>query len=198
MGKSGNHWTTWPKRPIICRSATPLYLSPTTVRRRGSAIIQAVSRRLPTEAARVRARVRLCGICGGQSGTGEGFLRVLWFPLPIRIPPIAPQSSSSSSIIWGWYNRPNSGRSTKWTQSHPIHVRQVYIYVCWAVGSLTNIQTDPWKCVRTWCYLLWTHSPSDLHGVRGCSSDHPVNLEILQLETWLQRSVAESCQRCSR
>jgi hypothetical protein len=25
----------------------------------------------------------------------------------------------SSSIIWGWYNRPNSGRPTKWTQSHP-------------------------------------------------------------------------------
>jgi hypothetical protein len=39
--------------------------------------------------------------------------------LPIRIPPIAPQSSSSS-IIWGWYNYPNSGRSTKWTQSHPM------------------------------------------------------------------------------
>jgi hypothetical protein len=32
------------------------------------------------------------------------FLRVLRFPLPIFIPPIAPQSSSS--IIWGFYNRP--------------------------------------------------------------------------------------------
>jgi hypothetical protein len=41
--------------------------------------------------------------CGGQSGTGVGFLRVLRFPLPIFIPPIAPQSPSS--IIWGWYNR---------------------------------------------------------------------------------------------
>jgi hypothetical protein len=28
----------------------------------------------------------------------------LRFPLPIFIPPIAPQSSSP--IIWGWYNRP--------------------------------------------------------------------------------------------
>jgi hypothetical protein len=43
-------------------------------------------------------------ICAGQSGAGAGFLRVLWFPLPIFIPPIAPQSSSL--IIWGWYNRP--------------------------------------------------------------------------------------------
>jgi hypothetical protein len=44
----------------------------------------------------VRARVWSCGICGGQSGTGAGFLRVLRFPLPIFIPTIAPQSPSSS------------------------------------------------------------------------------------------------------
>jgi hypothetical protein len=82
---------------------------------RGRAIAQAVSRQLPTAAARVRVRIRPCGICGGQIGTGEGFLRVIRFLLSIRIPPIAPQSY----IIWGWYNRPNSGRST-WTQSHTI------------------------------------------------------------------------------
>jgi hypothetical protein len=80
----------------------------------GRVIAQAVSRRLPT--ARVRARVRSCRIYGGQSGTRAGFLRKLQFSLPVRIPPIAPQSSPS--IIWGWYNRPNCGRSTKWTQSH--------------------------------------------------------------------------------
>jgi hypothetical protein len=68
------------------------------------AIAQAVSRWLPTAAARVREKVRSCGICAGQSGTGADFLRVLRFPLPIFIPPIAPQSPSS--IIWGWYSRP--------------------------------------------------------------------------------------------
>jgi hypothetical protein len=50
------------------------------------------------------SRVWSCGICGGQSGAEAGFLRVLQFPLPIFIPPVAPQSLSS--IIWRWYNRP--------------------------------------------------------------------------------------------
>jgi hypothetical protein len=70
----------------------------------GRAIAQEVSRWLPTAAARARAWVWPCGICGGKSGAGAGFLRVLRFPLPIFIPPIAPQSPSS--IIWGLYNRP--------------------------------------------------------------------------------------------
>jgi hypothetical protein len=83
------------------------------VHRFGRAIAQAVNRQLPTGAARVSS----CGIYGEQSGTVPGFLRVLRFLLPIRIPPIAPQSSS---IIWGWCSRPNSGRSTKWSQSHPM------------------------------------------------------------------------------
>jgi hypothetical protein len=57
-------------------------------------ITQAVSRWLPTAAARVRALVKSCGICGGQSGTGADFLRVLRFPLPIVIPQTSPHSSS--------------------------------------------------------------------------------------------------------
>jgi hypothetical protein len=48
--------------------------------------------------ARDRSQFKSCGICGGQSGTGEGFLRGLWFPLPIFIPPNAP-------ILRGWNNR---------------------------------------------------------------------------------------------
>jgi hypothetical protein len=54
------------------------------------AVAQAVSRWLPTAAAWVRAR-SACGVCGGQSGTGAGFLRVLRFPVPI-IPSICPSS----------------------------------------------------------------------------------------------------------
>jgi hypothetical protein len=60
--------------------------------RNGRAIAQAVSRWPPTAAARVRARDWSIGICGGQSGARAGFLRVLRFPLQIRIPPISPSS----------------------------------------------------------------------------------------------------------
>jgi hypothetical protein len=44
------------------------------------AIAQAVNCRLPTASARVRSQSRLCGICGEQSGTGAGFILVLYFP----------------------------------------------------------------------------------------------------------------------
>jgi hypothetical protein len=56
----------------------------------GRAVAQVVSRWLPTAAAWVHIRAA-CGVCGRQSGTGAGFLRVLRFPLPI-IPPISPLS----------------------------------------------------------------------------------------------------------
>jgi hypothetical protein len=51
----------------------------------GRAVAQAVSRWLPTAAVRVRVRAE-CGGCGGQIGTGTGFLRVLRFPMPIILP----------------------------------------------------------------------------------------------------------------
>jgi hypothetical protein len=40
----------------------------------GRAIVQVVSRLLLNAEARVQTQVRTCGICGGQSGTGTGFL----------------------------------------------------------------------------------------------------------------------------
>jgi hypothetical protein len=68
--------------------------------------------------------VRSCGICGGQRGTVAGFLRVLRLPLPILIPPTAPHASSN---VLGWYNRPNSGRRSKWTRCpHPKKLEKLY------------------------------------------------------------------------
>jgi hypothetical protein len=62
---------------------------------------QAVSRWLPTAVARVRARVCPSGICGGQSGIGASFLRVIRFPLPIFIAPTSPTSQSPGAGIIG-------------------------------------------------------------------------------------------------
>jgi hypothetical protein len=64
---------------------------------KGRAIAQAVSRWLHIAAALVRSQVWSCGYCGGQSGTGTGFLRVFQLPLQILIP----LNVSHSSLIWG-------------------------------------------------------------------------------------------------
>jgi hypothetical protein len=77
----------------------------------GRALAEAVSRWLPTAAARVQSRVWTSGICGGKSGAGAGFLRVLRFPLPF-IPPNSPSSRSPS----GRYNRSVNGPRAEWTQ----------------------------------------------------------------------------------
>jgi hypothetical protein len=55
------------------------FLSPSL----GRVVAQPDSRRLPTAAVTVRSRVKSCGICDVPSGTEEGFLRVLRFPLPL-------------------------------------------------------------------------------------------------------------------
>jgi hypothetical protein len=63
--------------------------------RMGRAMAQAVSRRPLTAEARVLDLVNPCGICGGQSGTGTGFLRVLRFS-PVNIIPPSPSKLISS------------------------------------------------------------------------------------------------------
>jgi hypothetical protein len=60
--------------------------------------MQPISPRLSTAAARVSDQITSCRICGGQSGTGAGFMRLLRFPLPILIPPTAPQSSFAHMV----------------------------------------------------------------------------------------------------
>jgi hypothetical protein len=81
-----------------------------------SAVATAVSRWFPTVAAWVRVRA-VCGVCGGQRGTGAGFLRILRFPLPNH------RSANFSIIIItrGWHKRRTGGRSAERTQLDSTH-----------------------------------------------------------------------------
>jgi hypothetical protein len=67
-------------------------------------VAKAVIRWFPTSAARVRAQVWSCGICGGQKWKWDSFSPSTSLSLPITIPQIAPQSPPF--IIWGWCNMP--------------------------------------------------------------------------------------------
>jgi hypothetical protein len=107
------HWTTWhasESRSHNCLNLTCMFfqfliLHPQLGREQGSlvntlhgrAIAQAVNRWFPTAAARIWSS----GICGGQSGAGVGFLRILRFPLPIFIPQNSLSSQSPRTRIIG-------------------------------------------------------------------------------------------------
>jgi hypothetical protein len=56
------------------------------------AMIPVVSRRVPNAAARVRSKVRSCGIYCGESGTEIGFISLPRLPLPFLILSTAPYS----------------------------------------------------------------------------------------------------------
>jgi hypothetical protein len=121
--------------------------------------------------AQVRARVWSCGICGGQSGAGAGFLPVLRFPLPIFIPSVTPQSPSS--MIWGWYNRPvvavvPSGLSLTplrrrtfciWEAVSTIHTKQCNSSIAWKPQDHCKTYLSPVSSLSTLLLLLKTLKP---------------------------------------
>jgi hypothetical protein len=74
---------------------------------KGCAVAQAVSRRLPTTAARVLFVV-------DKAALGQVFQGISISPANSHSPPYAPYPS----VIRGWYNRPLHDRRIKRTQSH--------------------------------------------------------------------------------
>jgi hypothetical protein len=134
---------------------------------------QAVSRWLFTAAVRVRAKIY--GICGGQSSTGLGFLRIL----RILLPTLIPQNAPYSSIIREWYNRPNSGRRTKWTLSNPnlrIYTTSYMNFLIIALFPLTgftllhSVHTGTQVDSRSGCFPPGekSHNVCYIAGTEGC------------------------------
>jgi hypothetical protein len=70
--------------------------------------------RLPTAAVRVRDR--------GQVMCDLWWTKFHWckFRPSTSASPANSHSTDCSTLIWDCYNKPNSGRSTKWTQCHPM------------------------------------------------------------------------------
>jgi hypothetical protein len=58
----------------------------------GHTVAQVVCHWLLTVAAQVQSQVRSCSICGGQSSSEASILQVLWFLVPILIPPTITRS----------------------------------------------------------------------------------------------------------
>jgi hypothetical protein len=80
--------------------------------KKGRAVAQAVSRWLPTAAARVRIRAGMWCLWWTKRHWGR-------FSPSTSVSPANHHSTNSSIIIFtrGWHNRHISGRSAEWTQS---------------------------------------------------------------------------------
>jgi hypothetical protein len=87
----------------------------------GCATAQAVSRRLPIAAVRVRSQIKSCGICGRKIGIGEGSFRVFLFPY----------SSSGAGTIGQLMADIPSGLSLTPHQETKIYVGVYYRIVGW-------------------------------------------------------------------
>jgi hypothetical protein len=145
------------------------------------------SRWLPTAAVRGSNPGLVVGFCGGQSGDGAGFLRVLRFPLPIFIPPIAPKI-----IIYhrGLYNRPKrpqyQGLRYLGTQSHPTNNKKKYpqtsaaIFISTFISFIYNLFNDANDSEGAWKKAVVAYSevliPNFLRGSEGNHKKNEHNL----------------------
>jgi hypothetical protein len=78
---------------------------------------------------------RSCGICDGQSCTGIGFLQVLWFPMPLLIPPTAPYSLIQSVMMYSLYFDSIKGHQTYLHWGGGLHLAMPIFYCLYCKNS---------------------------------------------------------------
>jgi hypothetical protein len=137
----------------------------------GRARAHAVSRRLPTEAARVRSQVKSCRICGGQSGAGAGFLPCTSVSSANSHSPTAPRLSSGAGTIGQIVTDVPSGLSLTPPQETNTEIIQVFWWWWWWWGSEFNEQA-----IRQQCLLL---------NRLACFSCSDVSFGILNADTFV-------------
>jgi hypothetical protein len=103
----------------------------------------------------------LCGRAAAQAVSGR---------LRAQVRSCGQVFSKYSSIIWGWYTRPTSGRSTKWTQSHSMRktiiIIIIIIQICLCgASSLTRGAMCPLpqvmaSCTHSQCFYTLTRTQS--------------------------------------
>jgi hypothetical protein len=113
---------------------------------------QAVSRPHSTAAARIQSEIRSYGIYGGQSGTGENFLRVLHFLMSSR-----PALGSTQPPIQGVPGALFPGVKRPWRETHhsppaSTEVKKIWIY--------TSTPQYVFRGIFTLLYLTSTSSES--------------------------------------
>jgi hypothetical protein len=133
----------------------------------GRAIAQAVSRQFPTAAARVRALIRSCGICGGQSGTWVGFLRVLWFPCHFAFHRLLHNnhhlSSGAGTIDQTVAAVPSGLGLTPWEKINYCILTPHYVFSICSYFSLLGYHSQQWlhQYNVTSCFLVTNINNND-------------------------------------
>jgi hypothetical protein len=118
----------------------------------GRAMAQAVSRRTLTTEARVRSRVSLCGIFGGQSGNGTGFSSsTLVFPCQFHSTGAPLQGKMKKLIIFitGLHNKPQGCGATATTTTNTTTITITTTNTTTTTTTTTNTCGRSEKCVKT-------------------------------------------------
>jgi hypothetical protein len=125
---------------------------------KGRAMAQAVSRWPLTAEARVRARVNPCGICGGQSGTGQVISEYFGFPCKYHST-IAPYTSITAPwgvrLLWPSSTLSQPRSSVRGFTSDPAH---------WLETEIGRKNVVSQVIIAIWSVaILWANSDLSTH-----------------------------------